>query len=64
LVSAEAAWIYLARTAAVGYTANATVTDGRRKERRFFDGYGWVDGWRRLDGRRLEAERRPEEHRA
>jgi len=64
LVIAEAAWIDLARTAAVGYTANATVTDGWWQERRFFDGYRWVDGWRRLDGRRFEAERRPKEHRA
>jgi hypothetical protein len=56
VVIAKAAWIDLARAAAIGYAANATVIDGRRQvERRV------IDGWRFFYGRRREA-RRPQEH--
>jgi hypothetical protein len=49
LVIAEAAWIDLARTSAIGHTAHATV----------------ADGWWRVDGRgRRQVEWRPQEHRS
>ena len=67
MVIAEAARIDLARAAAGGYAANATVVDEWRQRVNEWRQVEWwvIDGWHRIDGRVFDgwrgrkAERRP-----